>query len=165
MAVEMISWPIFGPEDRNRDRPHARRTVRIRPSYRARPLGMHSPGICLVYKWAAAWRTQQNDLCAQRRLRSAQSDQSLGCPDEGAFGCSGSSESSLGARVILLVLSCWGSIDTLRCFLFNIKQNVCSKCGAKNLEIGLEFKGVGSRTCRIGLVNRQKHQSCWTKVA
>ena len=26
--------------------------------------------------WAAAWRNQQNDLCAQRILRSAQSDQS-----------------------------------------------------------------------------------------
>ena len=34
-------------------------------------------------KWAAAWQNQQNDLCAQRRLRSAwasaQSDQSFRC--------------------------------------------------------------------------------------
>ena len=27
--------------------------------------------------WARAWQNQQNDLCAQRRLRSAQSDQIL----------------------------------------------------------------------------------------
>ena len=36
----------------------------------------------LVYKagkWAAAWQNQQNDLCAQRRLRSARYDQRLHC--------------------------------------------------------------------------------------
>ena len=53
--------------------------------------------------WAASWQNQQNGMCAQRRLRSAwasaQSDQSLRCP--------GWSESSLGAKVIMLVLS-WG---------------------------------------------------------
>ena len=36
--------------------------------------------------WAAAWQNQQNDLCAQLRLRSAwasaQFDQSLRCPHE-----------------------------------------------------------------------------------
>ena len=36
-----------------------------------------------IYKWAAAWQNQQNDLCAQQKLRSAwpsaQSDQSLLC--------------------------------------------------------------------------------------
>ena len=75
---------------------------------------------------AAAWQIQQNDLYIQRRLRSAwasaQSDESavrmkkpwalrgkvlirLGsCPDW--------SESSLGAQVILLVLSCCGSKST-----------------------------------------------------
>ena len=40
----------------------------------------------IVYIWAAAWQNQQNDLCAQWRLRSAwataQSDQSLRCPHE-----------------------------------------------------------------------------------
>ena len=67
-------------------------------------------------------------LCAQRRLRSAwataQSDQSLRCPHEETLGpqlpfertakalirlgeCPGWSESSLGAKAILLVLS-WG---------------------------------------------------------
>ena len=39
--------------------------------------------------WAAAWPNQQNDLCAQWRLRSAwtstQSDQSLHCPHEKAW--------------------------------------------------------------------------------
>ena len=32
-----------------------------------------------LWNWAAARQNQQNDLCAQRRLRSAQSDQSLCC--------------------------------------------------------------------------------------
>ena len=35
--------------------------------------------------WAASWQNQ-NDLCAQRRLRSAQSDQSLRCPHEESLG-------------------------------------------------------------------------------
>ena len=39
----------------------------------------------LRYIWAASWQNQQNGMCAQRRLRSAwasaQSDQSLCCPD------------------------------------------------------------------------------------
>ena len=39
-----------------------------------------------INKWASSWQNQQNDLCAQRRLRSAwasaQSDQSLRCPHE-----------------------------------------------------------------------------------
>ena len=71
-------------------------------------------------------------LCAQRRLRSAwasaQSDQSLRCPlneqlrSQGFFmrtaktlirrgGCPAWFESSLGAQVILLVLSCCGSFS------------------------------------------------------
>ena len=40
--------------------------------------------------WAAAWQNEQNDLCSQRRLRSAwasaQSDLSLRCPDEETLG-------------------------------------------------------------------------------
>ena len=40
--------------------------------------------------WAAAWQNQQNDLCAQQRLRSAwasaQSDQSFRCGHEETFG-------------------------------------------------------------------------------
>ena len=43
-----------------------------------------------VWKWAAARQNQQNDLYAQRRLRSAwayaQSDQSLRCPHEETLG-------------------------------------------------------------------------------
>ena len=80
--------------------------------------------------WAASWQNQQNGMCAQRRLRSAcasaQSDQSLRCPQEESLGpwlpnecpvwvfavcsmgrCPGWSESSLGAHAILLILS-WG---------------------------------------------------------
>ena len=41
-------------------------------------------------KWAAAWQNQQNDLCAQQRLRSAwasaQSFQSIRCPHEENLG-------------------------------------------------------------------------------
>ena len=83
--------------------------------------------------WATACQNQQNDLCAQRRLRSAwasaQSDQSQRCPPEAKLGpklptertaktlirlggCPGWSESSLGTKVILLVLSWGGS----KCF-------------------------------------------------
>ena len=44
----------------------------------------------IITNWAAAWQNQQNDRCAQRRLRSAwasvQSDQSLRCPYEEALG-------------------------------------------------------------------------------
>ena len=80
------------------------------------------------YILAALRPNQQNGMCAQRRLSStwasAQSDQSLRCPHEESWGpllslertakhlirlggCAGWSESSLGANVILLVLS-WG---------------------------------------------------------
>ena len=95
---------------------------------------LHRHGVeCLSEgKWAAAWQNQTNDLCAQRRLRSAwasaQSDQNLRYAlnmklrTQGFFmrtakslirlgGCSGWSESSLAAHSILLVLSCAGSSD------------------------------------------------------
>ena len=79
--------------------------------------------------WVCAWQNQWNDLCAQRRLRSAlasaQADQNLHCPHEEALGpwlpirctaktlirlgrCPGWSESSLDAQVSLLALSCCG---------------------------------------------------------
>ena len=82
----------------------------------------------MIHKWAASWQNQQNDLCAKRRLRSAwasaYSDESLRCPHEETLGpqlpiertaktlitlggCPDWSESSLGAQIILLVLS-WG---------------------------------------------------------
>ena len=82
--------------------------------------------------WATAWQNQQNDLCTQRRLRSAwlsaQSDQSLRCPPEAKLGptaktlirlggCPCWSESSLGTKVILLVLSWGGS----KCFFLESK--------------------------------------------
>ena len=46
----------------------------------------HTVPVVKTNKWAAPWQNQQNDLCTQRRLRSAwasaQSDQSLRCPHE-----------------------------------------------------------------------------------
>ena len=86
----------------------------------------------ITTSWVTSWQNQQNDMRAQQRLRSAwasaQSDQSLHCAlnrqlrakcffmrtaktlDQIRLGrCPGWSESSLGAQVILLVLSCGGS--------------------------------------------------------
>ena len=84
-----------------------------------------------IIKWAGAWQNQQNDLWAQRWLRSAWvfalSDKSLCSSHEEALGpwlpikclakinrlrgCAGWSESLLGAHAILLVLSCSSSIS------------------------------------------------------
>ena len=82
----------------------------------------------LKEKWVTLLQNQQNDLCAQQRLRStwasAQSDQHLHSPHEEILGpqlpiehtaktrislgvCQSWSESSLGTHAILLVLS-WG---------------------------------------------------------
>ena len=73
--------------------------------------------------WVASWQSQQNGMCAQRKLRtawaSAQSDQSLRCPHEESLfpqlpiehtanalirlgGCPGWSEASLGIHAF-----CW----------------------------------------------------------
>ena len=35
---------------------------------------------CVDHIWATSWQNQQNSMCAQQRLRSAQSDQSPRCP-------------------------------------------------------------------------------------
>ena len=116
--------------------------------------------------WATAWQNQQNDLCAQRRLRSAwasaQSDQSQRCPPEAKLGpklptertaktlirlggCPGWSESSLGTKVILLVLSWAGSkcfflestyaahIHFITFFTFRIEHNMKSFSHANNI--------------------------------
>ena len=44
----------------------------------------------MINKWACTWQNQQNDMCTQRRLRSAwasaQSDQNLHCLHEEALG-------------------------------------------------------------------------------
>ena len=82
-----------------------------------RKISFNCPQIPTI--WASSWQNQQNELCAQRRLRSAwasaQSDQSLLCPHEESLGpklpkkctaktlirlgsCPGWSESSLGTR-------------------------------------------------------------------
>ena len=92
----------------------------------------------------AEWPKQQNDLCAQWRIRSAwasaQTDQSLHSPHEETMdpclpiehtaktlirlgGLPGWSESSVGAQVILLVLSCSGSYGTNE----NFRQRAKSK--------------------------------------
>ena len=92
---------------------------------------------CTNLKRATAQQNQQNDLCSQRRLRSAwasaQSDQSLRCAfmqrvaKDPRFLHADSEDwldwadaqadlSSLGAHVILLVLSCCGSNILVWCF-------------------------------------------------
>ena len=93
-------------------------------------LGLDARDSAAMYTWAAAWQNQQNGHCAQRRHRSAcasaQSDLSLRCPHEETLGpqlptdrtaktlirlggCPGWSESLLGTKAILLVLSRGGS--------------------------------------------------------
>ena len=116
--------------------------------------------------WATAWQDQQNDLCAQRKLRSAwassQSDQSQRCSPEAKLGpklptertaktlirlggCPGWSESLLGTKVILLVLSWGGSkcfflestyaahIHFITFFTFCIEPNMKSFSHANNI--------------------------------
>ena len=103
--------------------------------------------------WAAtSWQNQQNDLCAQQRLRSAwasaQSDHSLCCPHEETLGpqlptecttntlirlggCPGWSVSSLGAQIILLVCHeaahvciVWFLILQTHRYSFSIRQGI-----------------------------------------
>ena len=67
--------------------------------------------------WAIAWPNQQNDLCAQWRLRSAWASiwRNIGpliicwahCEDSDQTGLMPGSESSLGAHVILLGFVVW----------------------------------------------------------
>ena len=116
--------------------------------------------------WATAWQNHQNDMCAQRRLRSTwasvQSDQSQRCPPEAKFvpklpnertaktlirlgRCLGWFESSLGTKVILLVLSWGGSkgfflestyaahIHFITFFTFPIEPNMKSFSHANNI--------------------------------
>ena len=93
-------------------------------------------------KWAASWQNQQNDLRSQQRLRSAwtsiQSDQSLRCPHEETLGpqlhiehtvktlirLPSWSESSLGAQIILLVLS-WGGSNYMCSVKTQISLGIC----------------------------------------
>ena len=70
---------------------------------------------CWEWIWAGAWQNQQNDHCAQRRLRSAWASIQLGQSSLSAWRGTGSlaihkvHSSLLGAQVILLVLLCSGS--------------------------------------------------------
>ena len=90
----------------------------------------------VCHTWATSRENQQDDLCTQQKLRSAWADQSLPCPHEEALGPSLPIEhtaktlirfggcqalSSLGAQVILLVLSCGGSYHNFSRFFLLIK--------------------------------------------
>ena len=108
------------------------------------------------------WQNQQNDLCAQQCLISArastQSDQSLHCALYGwqsptasscgqwrqirLGGCPGWSESSLDAQVILLVLSCCGSIYMELVEATNKKPHLLN---------GIEYEPHHEKTCLRGL--------------
>ena len=65
--------------------------------------------------WATAWQNQQNDLCAQGRLRSAwasaQSDQSQRCPPEANLGPKLPSECT--AKTLIRLGGCPGWSETL----------------------------------------------------
>ena len=62
----------------------------LRRDWRTEVIGKYPLKLFIVHKWAATWQNQQNDLCAQRRLRSgwadAQADQNLCCPHEESLG-------------------------------------------------------------------------------
>ena len=114
-------------------------------------------------KWATSWQNQQNDLCAQRRLKSAwasaQSDQSLRCPHEETLGhllhiertmktlftlggCPGWSECSLCAKLIWLIFS-WGGSNYCRCN-FKLLRSLSTKRNAylhpaQNMEFIFDF--------------------------
>ena len=126
--------------------------------------------------WATAWQNQQNDLCAQRRLRLERNqprhppslNQSQRCPPEAKLGpklpiertvktlirlggCTGWSESSLGTKFILLVLSWGGSkcfflestyaahIHFITFFTFRLEPNMKSFSHANNIVLRREI--------------------------
>ena len=129
-------------------------------------------GYKTIIIWADSWQNQQNDLCAQRRSAwvSTQSDQSSQCTQWVAMdpvllhvdsedsirlgGCPGWSESSLGTRVIMLVLSWGGSImrremstlwfhDTTLCYINGQLNIFLSRKVCYTLKlINLHFKSV-----------------------
>ena len=95
------------------------------------------------HKWAASWQIQQNDLCAQLRLRSAWASWIFAVRMKKPWvlrmlsRCPGWSESSLGAQIILLVLLWRGSYlhglehvqhcDTHSCSLnYGFFSGICS---------------------------------------
>ena len=115
---------------------------RISPSMPTRP---YPEKLIHVIRWVFLHKrqNQQNDMCAQQRLKSAwasaQSEQSLRCPPEESLGlkpsiertaktlirlgeCPGWSESLLGAHVILLVLS-WGGSNMYPHHVLYFKEN------------------------------------------
>ena len=105
-------------------------------------------------KWAVTWQNKQNDLCAHWGLRSAQSDQSslstwrsIGplathIAHSEDSDQTGRMASSLGAQVILLVLSCNGS--NINCIysltwckenqlLYGCRKQQCRTCRKEKL--------------------------------
>ena len=107
------------------------------------------------YIWATSWQNQRNGMCAQQRLRSAwasaQSYQSLRCLHEETLGpwlslectvktlirlggCPGQSESSLGAQIILLVLSWGGSFSILLLFCLGVLKPIIWSTLNKNVD-------------------------------
>ena len=107
--------------------------------------------------WAAAWKNQQNDMCAQRRLRSAlasaQSDQSLRSAVNRSLRtqcffmrtattlirlsrCPGWSESSPGAKVILFVFVMRRLICRLRGVWFILLLTFETLCASLSNRIG-----------------------------
>ena len=133
--------------------------------------------------------------CAQRILRSnwayAQSDQSFRCPREESLGpwlyfertvktlirlgwCPGWSESSLGAHVILLVLSCGGSymshVTTKPAFGVCDQLRLKPACSATETSLGFEISAIASRGIVLSRQRTTKAViilcgcACWSSV-
>ena len=121
MAVGKISWPISTKES------CWTWGSNLRPSeYQVHLTELPGPTLFIVYLlkvniliWATAWQNQPNSLCAKRRLRLIRDfavcmkkpwvlSYQLGAQQLGGYPVW--SETSLGAQVILLVLSCCCSI-------------------------------------------------------
>ena len=93
-------------------------------------------------KWACAWQNQQNGMCAQPRLRLAWAPPSLirvftarmkkpcvlsyPLNAQLRLWCRGSSECSLDAQVIMLVLSCAGSNSIMYLYSFSLTKHLTS---------------------------------------
>ena len=84
--------------------------------------------------WATAWQNQQNDLFAQRRLRSAwasaQSDQSQRCPPEAKLGPKLPTERS---KCFFLASKYAAHIHFITFFTFHIEPNMKLFSHANNI--------------------------------
>ena len=126
-----------------------------------------------IHNYESVYDKTNKMTCAQRILgstwASAQSDESFRCPRKESFGpwlCQGWFESSLGAQVILLVLSCGGS------YMSHVRTKpafgVCDQlrhkpaCSATETGLGLEISAIASRSI---VLSRQKQQKRWSYCA